>query len=124
MKSVKTFAKPLKIWSNSLKTRAKYRQTCFDLQNMALNVCKIKRRPVYSFGGHSEKGLHEKIFARKVAKNFFGQVWGNSGKNPSHPQKFSCSYTYGYRNDSVREASTTMIPQMEICNKSLLAIVY
>jgi len=26
---------------------------------------------------------------------FFGQVWGNLGKNPSHPQKFACSYTYG-----------------------------
>jgi len=25
---------------------------------------------------------------------FFGQVWGNLGKNPSHPQKFACSYTY------------------------------
>jgi len=26
---------------------------------------------------------------------FFGQVWGNSGKNPSHPPKIACSYTYG-----------------------------
>jgi len=25
---------------------------------------------------------------------FFGQVWGNLGKNYSHPQKFACSYTY------------------------------
>jgi len=24
----------------------------------------------------------------------FGQVFGNSGKNPSHLQKFACSYTY------------------------------
>jgi len=26
--------------------------------------------------------------------NFFGQVWGNAGKSPSHPQKIACSYTY------------------------------
>jgi len=25
---------------------------------------------------------------------FFGQVYGNLGKNPLHPQKFACSYTY------------------------------
>jgi len=24
---------------------------------------------------------------------FFGQVWGNLGKNPSHPKKFACFYT-------------------------------
>jgi len=24
----------------------------------------------------------------------FGQVWENSGKNPSYPQKFACFYTY------------------------------
>jgi len=24
----------------------------------------------------------------------FGQVWGNLGKNPSHPLKFTCSCTY------------------------------
>jgi len=27
-------------------------------------------------------------------KKLFGQVWGNSGKNPSRSQKFACSYTY------------------------------
>jgi len=30
----------------------------------------------------------------KGAQKLFGQVWGNSGKNPSHPRKFACSYTY------------------------------
>jgi len=25
--------------------------------------------------------------------SFFRQVWGNSGKNPSQPQKFACSYS-------------------------------
>jgi len=28
---------------------------------------------------------------------FFGQVWGNLGKYPSHPQKFACSYTYALK---------------------------
>jgi len=27
----------------------------------------------------------------KGAHKLFGQVWGNSGKNLSHPQKFACS---------------------------------
>jgi len=35
------------------------------------------------------------MFTQKVAQKFFGQVWGNSDKNPSHPQKFACSNTYG-----------------------------
>jgi len=30
-----------------------------------------------------------------VAQKVFGQVWENSEKNPLHPQKFACSYTYG-----------------------------
>jgi len=25
---------------------------------------------------------------------FFGKVWGNLGKNLSHPQNFACSSTY------------------------------
>jgi len=29
----------------------------------------------------------------KVTQNF-RQVWGTSGNNPSHAQKFSCSYAY------------------------------
>jgi len=28
---------------------------------------------------------------------FFGQIWGNLGKNLSHPQKFACSYTYVFQ---------------------------
>jgi len=41
-----------------------------------------------------KEGLLEKMFAQKVAQNFFGQVCGNSGQNPSHPRKFAFSYTY------------------------------
>jgi len=29
-----------------------------------------------------------------VVQKFFGQFWGKSGKSPSQPQKFACSYTY------------------------------
>jgi len=36
----------------------------------------------------------EKMFAQKMAQKFFGQIWGSSGKNSSHPPKFACSYTY------------------------------
>jgi len=28
---------------------------------------------------------------------FFGQVWGNLGKNSSYLQKFACSYTYDWK---------------------------
>jgi len=37
--------------------------------------------------------VEENLWA-KGAQKLFGKVWGNSGKNPSHPQKFACSYTY------------------------------
>jgi len=41
---------------------------------------------------------------QKLHKKLFGQVWGNSGKNPSHPQKFACSYTYACgQNEAVLE---------------------
>jgi len=30
----------------------------------------------------------------KIAQKLFRQVWGNSGKNLSQPQKSACSYTY------------------------------
>jgi len=43
----------------------------------------------------SKEVLLEKMFAQKVVQRFFGQVWGNPGKNPSDPQKFACSKTHG-----------------------------
>jgi len=39
------------------------------------------------------EGLLEKMFSQKVAQNFFVHIWGNSGQNPSHPQKCAFSYT-------------------------------
>jgi len=43
---------------------------------------------------------------------FFGQVWQNSGKNPSHPQKFACSYTYALRSNITQEKlnDTSILP--------------
>ena len=85
-KSVKTFAKPLKICANSLKIQAKWHPAC----------CVLKKwRPK----------SHEDVFwrsykirsscnAQKMAQKNFGQVWGNSGKTSSHPQKCACSYIY------------------------------
>ena len=32
----------------------------------------------------------------KVARQLFGQVWENLGKNPLHPQNYACSYTYEF----------------------------
>jgi len=37
------------------------------------------------------------FFGRSFSLEFFGQVWGNLGKNHSHPQKFACSYTYAWK---------------------------
>jgi len=43
------------------------------------------------FEGHTKKrsswSLWEKNCRQKLHKKLFWQVWGNSGKNPSHPQK-------------------------------------
>jgi len=70
----------------------KWRPTCFDLKKMTPIVCGIQWRPF--FGGHPKNGRHEKIFAQKVKS--FGSSLEKFGQNPSHPQKFACSYTYGF----------------------------
>jgi len=36
------------------------------------------------------------FFWSHFLRSFFGQVWGNLDKNPLHPEKFACSYTYGF----------------------------
>jgi len=76
----------------------------FDLKKMAPNVWRITWT---FFGGNPKNGLHEKIFAQKVAQTFFGQVWGNSEKNLSHPQKFSSYYTYAQGQQKVFQGSRT-----------------
>ena len=71
---------------NSWKSGQNWRQQFFRKTNEDL-----------FFGGHTKKrsswSLWEKI-CRWSCTITFGQVWGNSSKKPSHPQKFSCSYTY------------------------------
>jgi len=34
------------------------------------------------------------LFGGHFLWSFFGYVWENSGKNPSHPEKIACSFTY------------------------------
>ena len=58
------------------KSEQKWRPICFDLKIMAPE---LTRRAFF------EVTLYEV---------FFGQVWENPSKIPSHPQKFACSYTY------------------------------
>jgi len=58
---------------------------------MAPSLCRIAGKPFLEV--IPNEGLLEKMFVQKVAQKFFRQVWGNSGKNPLHPQKFACSYT-------------------------------
>jgi len=92
-KSVKTFAKSLKIWASSPKIRAKMAPNLLWFEKKGSQrvliwkkmVPEITRRPFV--GGHQKYGLLEKIFAQKVAQNFFGQVWRNSGKNIVAPPK-------------------------------------
>jgi len=49
----------------------------------------------------------ENVWA-KGAQELFGQVWGNLGKNPSHPHKFVCSYTYEWM-ESLKDGYTQIV---------------
>jgi len=64
---------------------------------MAPNVCRKKTNENPFFGGHTKKDLHDlcgRKFVDKSRTTTFRQVWGNTGKNPLHPQKFACTCTY------------------------------
>jgi len=63
------------------------------LKKFSPNVCRKTSEE------HFLKGRTEKRSAQ-VAQKLFGQVWKNLGKNPLHPQKFACSYTYDLRQQS------------------------
>jgi len=64
---------------------------------MAPKVCR-KTQLVPFWEVTPKIGFHfyaeENLWA-KGSQKLLGQVWGNSAKNPSHPQNFACSYTYG-----------------------------
>jgi len=51
--------------------------------------------------------LWEKIYRRNSHKKLFGQVWENSGKNPSHPKNFACSCTCGAKKDVIHKKWVT-----------------
>jgi len=62
---------------------------------MAPNVCRKIHDDIF-FGGHAKKGLHNHFgikFLGKSRTKLFGQVWGNSGKNPLHPKNMPAPTT-------------------------------
>ena len=73
----------------------KRRPTLFDFEQRAPRVGKITWRP-FLWRSSQNWSVWKEIFTQRVARKVFGQVWGNSGKNLSKPQKFTCSYTYGW----------------------------
>jgi len=54
----------------------------FDFEKFAPNVGRITRRPFF---------VWKEILTQRVARKLFGQVWGNSGKNISHPRNLPAS---------------------------------
>jgi len=46
------------------------------------------------FEGHTKKGLYNLCGRKFVGKSRTKTFRASLGKNPSHPQKFACSYTY------------------------------
>jgi len=90
-----------KICENLGKTPENLGKLTENTAKMASNMlCFLKNWPPMSAESHENFILFRKRsswekFAQKVVQNFFGQVWGNSDKNPSRPQKFACSYSYG-----------------------------
>jgi len=90
-KLCKNLGKFLKTLPKSLQ---KWRPTWFDLK---------KRRPTLAES-------HEDLFLEVISKMWtqvFGQLWGNTGKNPSHPQNLACSYTYEYNSHESEMVKTT-----------------
>ena len=89
----KIWRKSWKSGQNSWKIWTKMAPNVVLLQKIAPNICR-KTHEHHCFGGRTTKGLHDLRGRRKIAQKLFGQVWGNSGKNPLYPQTFACSYTY------------------------------
>jgi len=76
------------------KSERKWRPTCFDLKIMAPELT----WKAFFWSSH-RAWIDMKSFFLVVTyfEVFFRQVWENSDKTPSHPQKFACSYTYVLR---------------------------
>ena len=92
----KSFADLLKIWAKSLKILVKWRPMLFAIKIWHRRFTE-KHMKTFFWSSHQKWfswSLWEKICGQKFPKKLFWQVWGNSGKNPSHFQKFAYSYTY------------------------------
>jgi len=76
---VKIRVKSVEFWEKSLKTFKKSWKS-----KVAPNLLWKKLEP----------RIARRVFLVVTFLELFGQVWENSGKNPSHPQKFAYSYTY------------------------------
>ena len=85
-KSLKIRTKSLNIKEKSLKIWAKWPPTLCDFKKWRPSFAEKQAKTI--FWGHTKKRL------AKVARQLFGQVWENLGKNPLHPQKAACSWTY------------------------------
>ena len=86
----------LNLWEHSKtprKSEQKWRPTCFDLNIMAPEMT----WRAFFWRSHGAR-IDMKSFFLEVTyfEVFFGQVWENPGKIPSHPKKFDCSYTYDW----------------------------
>ena len=73
-------------------------QRCLTSKNGA-QLLQKKHMKTWFFWGHIKKSLHDFCGRKFVGKSctnrvLFRQVWENSGKNPSQPQKCACSYSY------------------------------
>jgi len=70
-------------------------QRCFDFKKWCSPLAEKHMKSL--FEGQTKKrsswSLWEKICRRSRTKTFQAKIWGNSGKNPSNPQKFACSCT-------------------------------
>ena len=90
---------------NPWKSGRKSRPTLFDFTKRQPVVAE-KHIKTFLWTSHQKKVfmiLWEK-FIGKSAQKLFGQVWGNSGKSPSHPQKFACSDTCAWSRHGVESA--------------------
>ena len=83
------------------KIRAQMAPNVVLFQKMAANVCrKTQLRPFLE--ATPQTGFHtlfRRKFVGKRRTKRFGQIRGDSGKNPSHPRTFAYSYTYAADND-------------------------
>ena len=95
-KIYETVRKILENLSNNLKMLAKMAPNVVCFWKMGTKGMQNHTKAL--FDGHPEGkcswSVWKEIFTQGVARKLFGQVWGNSGKNLSHPQTFACYYTY------------------------------